>query len=286
MFFGRKILPKKTPRTVSIILYNRIGQTTGTVNLQNDMNSDNLFNLGLKPIKQNTVTEQVAQQLLALLSKGVLKPGDRLPPERQLAKEMNVGRTTIREALKLLTINGLLETRRGDGTYVRQDYIDTITQQLDWSMMLDSHQVDLVLEVRIPLEIQVASLAAERATAQDLKQIEDLLEPVTLLPSGESSQPEADLQFHLAVVAASHNQLLYRLMYSMIHLLKQYLELASRMTESIESTRQEHANIYNAIAAHDARRAAEAMRAHLEISRELIKKSYQQHSESAKGEQL
>jgi GntR family transcriptional repressor for pyruvate dehydrogenase complex len=248
------------------------------------MNPDETPKLGFQPIKQNTVTEQVAQQLLSMLSKGILKPGDKLPPERQLAKEMNVGRTTIREALKLLTINGLLEPRRGDGTYIRQDYIDTLMQQFDWSLMLDSHQMDLVLEVRIPLEIQVASLAAERATPQDLQQIAGLLQPVALPPGQEPSQPEADLQFHLAVLAASHNQLLYRLMFSMIHLLKQYLELATRMTEDAESTRQEHAAIYNAIAARNPALAAEAMRAHLEISRELIEKVYTQHPHPAKGD--
>ena len=73
--------------------------------------------LFLEPIEQSTMTEQVANRLVKLLSNGDLKPGDKLPPERELAKRLNVGRTTVREALKLLTLSGLLEARRGDGTY-------------------------------------------------------------------------------------------------------------------------------------------------------------------------
>ncbi|MBE3119350.1 MAG: FadR family transcriptional regulator [Candidatus Atribacteria bacterium] len=109
------------------------------------------------PIQQKSMTELVAKQLLSLLSEGHLIPGDKLLPERELAHQLHVGRTTVREALKVLTLSGLLEARRGDGTYVRQNFTNFILQQISWLLLLNTQQVDMVLEVR--LAIGAATLA-------------------------------------------------------------------------------------------------------------------------------
>ena len=124
-----------------------------------DYTSQPLF---LEPIEQTTVTEQVANRLVKLLSNGELKPGDKLPAERDLARQLNVGRTSVREALKLLTLSGLLEARRGDGTYVNTSFMGALTRHIEWPLLLNASELDRVVEVREALEVKAARLAAQR----------------------------------------------------------------------------------------------------------------------------
>ncbi len=165
----------------------------------------------LHPIEQMTVTEAVAQRLISLLSKGAIKPGDKLPPERDLAAQLNVGRTTVREALKLLTLSGLLEAKRGDGTYVRQEFTSFLSQQIDWPVLLSATEIDLILEVRQPLEEQAARLAAERATPQEIENMTVYRELLEIQGRDIERETLIDLNFHQAVASASHNELLSRL---------------------------------------------------------------------------
>jgi len=228
----------------------------------------------LAPIEKNTMTEIVASQLMGLLTSGALKPGDKLPSERELAEQLNVGRTTVREALKLLTLSGLLEARRGDGTYVRQEFVSFLSQQIEWPVFLSAHQVDMVLEVRQPLEVQAARLAAERATADELESIACYRQ---LLETGERDikrETDLDLEFHNAIAAASHNQLLSRLMLSLQNILRQYIELSNEMTDNQETTAAEHRAIHKAIATRDPDAAERAMIQHLTISKALLLRAF------------
>jgi len=234
----------------------------------------------LQPIEQNTVTELVAKRLLNLLSSGALKPGDKLPPERELATQLNVGRTTVREALKLLTLSGLLEARRGDGTYVRQEFFSFLLQQFELPLLLSANQVDMVLEVRQPLEVQAACMAAKRATSEDLRRLARLAESLEALEGREiARETELDLEFHNAIAAASHNDLLSHLMLSLQSILRQYIQLSNKMTDRLETTVTEHQAIYDAIAAKNPEAAEQAMVEHLQISREQILKAFNHETE-------
>lgn len=229
----------------------------------------------LEPIEQSTVTEIVAQRLISLLSQGILKPGDKLPPERELARQLTVGRTTIREALKLLTLSGLLEAKRGDGTYVRQEFTDFLSQRIEWPVLLSVQEVDMIVEVREGLETKAACLAAERATQEEVERIgvfQELLEQELLEIEGRDieRETELDLQFHHAIAAASHNELLARLMLSLQNILRQYIALSNQMTDRVETTLAEHQAVYDAIVARDPDAAERAMMAHLAISRRWI----------------
>ena len=220
------------------------------------------------------MTEMVAKQLLDLLTNGELVPGDKLPPERELALQLKVGRTTVREALKLLTLSGLLEARRGDGTYVRQDFTSFILQQISWPVLLNTQQIEMVLEVRLPIEVQAASLAAERITEEELNK---LIQSMKLLKTKNAElDPEADLEFHTLIAKASHNEVLLRLMNSLQSILHQYIELSAQNTTDHETTLEEHQRIVDAICAHDPIAAAAAMEEHISISRVLIMSAFNQ----------
>ena len=224
----------------------------------------------LEPIEQKTMTELVAQRLVALLSNGTLKPGDKLPPERELARQLNVGRTTVREALKLLTLSGLLEAKRGDGTYVRQEFTNFLSQQIEWPVLLSVNEVDMIVEVREGLEVKAARLAAERATPEEVKKIGVFRRLLEIEGRDIERETELDLEFHHAIATASHNELLCRLMLSLQDMLREYIALSNQMTDRIETTVAEHQPIYEAIAAGDPDAAEHAMIEHLASSKTWI----------------
>ena len=230
--------------------------------------------LSLEPIRTSTRTELIAQQIMNSLAQGALKPGDRLPPERELAVQLRVGRSTIREALKLLALSGLLEARQGDGTYVRENFQSFLIQQVEWPMLLSVQQVDMVLEVRQPLEVQAVMLAAERRTSAELEKIAAIRPPASEDERNIELETEFDLQFHNAIAVAAHNELLSTLMNSLQNILRQYIHLSNHMTDNLETTLDEHSQIYHAIAARDVDSARSSMLQHLQMSKQLILKSF------------
>jgi GntR family transcriptional repressor for pyruvate dehydrogenase complex len=208
--------------------------------------------------------------LIELINSGLLKAGDRLPTERELANQLSVGRTTIREALKLLTLSGLLEARRGSGTYVRKDYVNFIANQVQWPVLLSVQDVDQIFEVREALEVQTASLAAQRATLEETEDIKVYRKLLELNGRDVEQEAEIDMRFHHAIAVGSHNALLLRLMLSLENLLREYITLSNKLTDDMRSTVHEHEAIYEAIKARDPKAAARAMAAHLTISGALI----------------
>jgi len=229
-----------------------------------------------EPFEKNTMPELVAKQVLNMLSSGVLKPGDKLPAERDIARQLNVGRTTVREALKLLTLSGLLEAKRGNGTYVRQEFESFLMKQLEWPIILNAYQVDKILEVRQPLEVQAAVLAAERATEEELQRISSFHKLGAIKGRDIELETELDLEFHNAIAAASHNELLSQLMNSMHSILVQYIKLSNAMTENQATTLKEHQRIYEAIKNRDTVAAEQAMVDHLKISKLMILQAFNQ----------
>lgn len=224
----------------------------------------------LEPIEQSTVAEIVAQRLMRLLSEGVLRPGDKLPPERDLALQLRVGRATVREAVKLLTLSGILEARRGDGTYVRQDFRDFLAQHIRWPVLLSSHEVNMIVEVREGLEVKAARLAATRATAQELEAMTVFRAMQQITTRDVELEADLDMQFHSAVAAAAHNELISQLMLSVQGIVRQYIALASELTDRLETVVVEHQAIFDAIAAGDPDAAERAMTKHLTFGKEWI----------------
>ena len=229
--------------------------------------------LSLEPIEKNTVTELVARRLVAQLSSGALKPGDKLPGERELARQLNVGRTTVREALKLLTLSGLLDARRGDGTYVRREFGDFLSQQIKWPVLLSVDDLDMIVEVREGLEVKAVRMAAQRATPEDIERIGVFKQLLEIEGRDVERETDLDLEFHHAIASASQNSLLCRLMISLHDILREYIALSNQTTDRLETTVAEHQAIYDAIVARDSDAAEEAMIKHLAMSKSWILKA-------------
>ena len=119
-------------------------------------------------------TISISRQLLDYLLSGRVQPGDRLPPERKLAEALGVGRSVVREALKSLTLLGLLEVRLGDGTYVKRVDADILPESIEWGLVLGAGHVPDLLEARRHLDVILAGLAAVRRDERDMADLRAL----------------------------------------------------------------------------------------------------------------
>ncbi|HUQ54064.1 FadR/GntR family transcriptional regulator [Lentzea sp.] len=214
----------------------------------------------LRPMVKSRLYEQVLERLRAYVSEAGLSAGDKLPAERDLAASLGVSRASVKQAIVVLEVQGLVEARHGGGTYLVRDTLDVepVEQLVERRKRLPE-----VLEAREALETKLAELAAERRTDAELKTIEEALVFMRDEIAGGDNGVEGDRRFHAAVTAAAHSSLLADFMKT----------IAGQITESrTESLRQpgrpsrslaQHTAIYEAIAAGDPKRAAAAMRKHV-----------------------
>jgi len=206
---------------------------------------------------------EITSKLLDYLLSGEVKPGTKIASERQLAEALAVGRSSVREAIKSLSLLGLLDVRQGDGTYLSRSGSELLPRVIEWGLLLGEPHIRDLLEARSELEIVVAGLAAERADAQEIEQIRRHLGAMREAPD-VPAYVEADVAFHLAVAQASGNETFERLITSIRSLLGVW---AARVLEHAGETKSSlamHVPILDAIERHDRDAARTAMAAHME----------------------
>jgi GntR family transcriptional repressor for pyruvate dehydrogenase complex len=209
--------------------------------------------------RKQKLSEKIAEQLLGQIASGAYQAGDRLPSEADLRRHLGVGRASLREALLRLAGMGVLDIRHGSGVYVVPRLAAAGLSRLDWSLMLESRQVLNLIEARQLLEVQTASLAAARATADDLAAMRAGLDRMRAGPSW-AEYIQADLEFHRAIARGTQNDVLVRLLHAIRDLTERTVwQSPTTMPEGIA----QHEGIYRAIAARDAAGAREAMYVHL-----------------------
>ena len=163
-----------------------------------------------RQIQRATVSDAIVDQLRGLITNGTLKPGDRLPSERELCKRFGVGRTSVREALKPLITMGILEGRGGSGTFVAAES-GQFRKPLQWGLLGDLQSQDDLVETRHMLETNAAHWAALRATAENLAAIEATVQGMADDLDNLAKFQEFDANFHFEIARAAQNKMLYRL---------------------------------------------------------------------------
>ena len=221
----------------------------------------------LKPIKTKKIYEQIVEQIGLLVAEGQLKPGDRLPSERELVERFQVSRASIREAISALEMMGLIEVRSGEGTYIRQVNIDSVIAPLAWMLFIEK-DTDLELyEVRKILEVQAAGIAAERAEEDEIRDMYDALEVMRMDLEIDRLGEEADFSFHFAIARATSNKILIRLMNTISDTMRKTLKSSrSKLYEdrtTPERLYHEHRSLYEAIKNHNVLEAQQLMLDHL-----------------------
>lgn len=219
---------------------------------------------GLTPIEKrtDTVPIQIARKLLEYLLKGSLRPGDRLPSERKLAEALGVGRSVVREALKSLTLLGLVAVRQGDGSFLKSTESDLLPQAIEWGLLLGAKRTRDLVEARCYLEVTVAGLAAERrddAAMADLKRHLERMQQAT----GADAFVAGDVAFHLRLAEAANNETLLQIMVSIRSLLQVWITRVMYNETDFAISYNEHARIYDAILARDVPGARKAMDEHV-----------------------
>jgi GntR family transcriptional repressor for pyruvate dehydrogenase complex len=222
--------------------------------------------------RREPISSEVAQVLVRHLLGGSYQPGQRLPSERALAESLGVGRSVIREALKSLTLLGLVEVRQGDGTYLQAQGSDLLPVSFEWGLLLGEHQLEDTIEARIELEVVLAGYAAQRRSEQDVQELGELLRRMGDA-TDTASFVSADVAFHLRVAKAAQNSILEQMLVSIQSLLRTWITRVRDAATDHGPSYRDHVPIHAAIEAADVPAAREAMRAHLTNAGERLKKA-------------
>ena len=220
----------------------------------------------LQPITPKLISDQVFDQLRELIYRGVIKPGEKLVSEKDMALEMGVSRGTIKSAIQRLIGMGLVTQRPGKGIFAR-DYTDEFNNPLAKAFSSREISIDSVLEIRLPLECNAAALAAKRADESDYKAIQQSFEEMVFENSQGRLGNEADASFHMAIAYASKNPLhimIIRNFYDYIfHGIKETLEALYTDPDNIRKIIEQHEQIVTAIRQRSPEKASESMKTHI-----------------------
>ncbi len=224
-----------------------------------------------KITKPQRTYQEVLKQINHLIIDGKLRPGERLMGEREMAVELGVSRTTLREALRTMEFLGWVEIKPGDGTFVRDVQLNDVISPLALALSVEPTRIEELWETRITLEVECAGLAALRASREGLQRISRALRDMQSSLDDLDAYAKADMRFHFLVTQASQNSMMNRLLQTfVVHILDLIKQAGPlRFSHDIGGLRtvQEHISIYEAIASHDAEQARNLMRKHLEGSR-------------------
>jgi GntR family transcriptional repressor for pyruvate dehydrogenase complex len=225
------------------------------------------------------ISDAVASELERRILEGSLKPGDRLPAERELALELGVSRPSLREAIQKLASRGLVQSRQGGGTYVTDRLESTFLDT--WQEMMGTHPNlrEDMLEFRHMLEGQAAEWAAERATEADLTRLTQAFDAMNLASDADdlSSQSSMDIAFHQAISEATHNIVIGHLSAALLRLMHDNIHLNLKELKTIPSAssalKKQHTAIIDAIREHRPAEARAAAEVHINFVRESLAKS-------------
>jgi GntR family transcriptional regulator, transcriptional repressor for pyruvate dehydrogenase complex len=223
------------------------------------------------PQSDTRITATLIANIKQLITKGSIQPGAKFPPERELAKIFGVNRASLRQALKVLEIMGVLTQRVGDGTYLSASAEAILKEPLDFLVLLDDLSHYELFETRLIVEPELAARAAERATAEDLA---GLRQAIMNMERSRTNQErlEADMTFHDCVFRASGNRICH-LLFKVIHrnVLTSMGQLSRRV--SMDRPLSFHKKIYAAIRERSPEEARKAMQEHILDAQSLLKNS-------------
>jgi DNA-binding FadR family transcriptional regulator len=227
-------------------------------------------NLSMEPRR----SQEVAAHIKTLIRDNKLKPGEKLPNEMELCGHFAVSRPTVREAVKVLVSQGIIEIRRGKGTFVRQ--MPGISEDpLGLDFIVNPNMRLVLIEARIIIEPGVARLAAQKADDQAIAAIGASVKEMEDIVLQNNVNIEVELNFHRSIAEATKNPVITRIIPIIMESITKTYRDAPRTTEDHRHALEEHRRIYQAIAARDPDRSYEAMQMHLNASyqRTLSKQS-------------
>jgi len=230
--------------------------------------------LEFEAVRKERRYEQVAEQIQKLIAQGTLKPGDRLPPERELATRFGVARSSIRDAVRTLEVMGILEPRQGAGTVVRDLSADSLVVPLATVLVRKRELVSELLDVRRMLEPGLAARAAKNATPDEVMELEDILRrQAEKLRRGEPSIEE-DSEFHYVIGKAARNSVVLKVLDVLMDLLRESRARSLQAPGRPERSYDGHMRVLRAIKRRDPEAAEKAVRKHLEEIESIVMRQF------------
>lgn len=206
-----------------------------------------------RPVQSTKLVDDVVNQIQEKISTGIISPGDKLPPEPELMQLFNVGRSTIREAIRVLVHAGLLEKRQGFGTFLKSSPIiqEPLTHRLHRAELIE------VFEARKMIELEISRLAALRHDEKDISNMRNHLDTrkMALEQNDRELYAKADIEFHMAVAIASKNAVIIDLYRTFSHILSDAMSKLSRNYSSHDPQSYFHEQVYESIKNGDADQA-------------------------------
>ena len=232
------------------------------------------------PVKRKQdVTVRLITIFKQLLAEGVIAPGGRLPAERELAESFGVSRSSLRQALKVLEIMGVISQRVGAGTYVNSGAGSILRESMEFLILLDGISFHEVMDARLIVEPELAGRAAERSSPEDIGRIQVELTAMEKAGSDHAQFVEHDILFHNAIFEAAGNRVC-SLMFSVVHRsLDKLVTMTSHMVKP-DHTIQLHRRIFDAIGRGDAAEARRRMLEHLTDAKDLLTIAAEQQGHS------
>jgi GntR family transcriptional regulator, transcriptional repressor for pyruvate dehydrogenase complex len=218
--------------------------------------------------KEN-VTHLLILRFQQLMTDGLLTPGTKLPPERELATSFGVARSSLRQALKVLEIMGVITQKVGDGSYLNKDAGSVLSVPMEFLFLLDDTSFQELMEIRLMVEPALAAKAAERATPEDIALLRQSIRDLEGGGTKREQLVSADLTFHRTIFRATGNRLSGRLFHIIHRAMLNMIKVTSQLVD-LEHTLQFHQPILGAIEQHDSRRASSLMTDHLIDARDLV----------------
>jgi GntR family transcriptional repressor for pyruvate dehydrogenase complex len=222
------------------------------------------------PIKPKKVSTQIAEQIRSSILAGEFNPGEKLPPERELAELFGVSRPSVREALNILTSSGLVETYQGGGTLVRSLVENSAGMPLSELIRIDGDRALDVIEVRKGMESWTAWYAASRALPEDVRRIKVVVDGMAKNLEQLKASEDFDAHFHMLVARATHNVVWSHMMQSIFEAMQEFQRDVWRAVYLTEEDQRllysHHLKIYEMIRDRDAEGARAAMLEHLDFA--------------------
>lgn len=233
-------------------------------------------NIPVKKIRKKSIPEEIILELQNLIDAGHLKPGSRLPGEREFAKMLNVSRPSLREALRTLSLLGIIENRPGSGTYLAASTANSPIEPFSIILSIKEGVILEIFEARESLEGTAAELAAQRHNDADLRNMKKALEKMRSSLSDPKKYSRAELQFHQAILKAGKNRIIADLMEKVYKLLYNTRNMVRRNQSDPQSYTAKdfhnHEVIFAYIKARDKRMARKIMIDHMQILKKLLTK--------------
>jgi len=225
------------------------------------------------PIPRANLTEEIVKRIISLIHDLRMKPGDKLPTERELVATFRVGRSSIREALKILSAIGVVRIVAGAGMFVGTGNLSLLAKPLSLGFLRGGRGTAELIEARRLLEVELAGLAADRATPEEIEAMKDGLAEMEATQQNVERYIESDIRFHVAIARGAHNDVLLDLLETLQYIIRNWIFKSIDEVEGRPSSIHEHVPIYDAIRARDAVRARAAMNEHLEKAGQRLQRT-------------